>query len=480
MCIASLSPRRFPATLLALLALWLAAPLAAQDRYLAFGDSITSANGFDDCNTENLDTCGYPVRLRDLLLADGQNIPVENHGKGGERTPGGMSRLVTVLADRNGGEGDVLLLMEGTNDITQKINPEVTLSNLDDMAFLAEDRDMETVHATLIPRFPQATRDPENTLNLAMARAIRGLAFSRSRNLVDPFEHFSHLPNLFEDYYWDPEDLTFPDPVGHPNPDGFDELAELFFDALNGRDTATPVVAEVEPADGSVDISPLFPVRVRVYDFGSGIDPFLAGLRINGQSVAVDVSSGGENWLDIVYRPTGEGLPETVTVTVQTGDRNLPPNFLTEEVSTFTVDDSVLDECVPDEHTLCIDHQPGDRRFRVRMDWQTALNGGLSGTAFVTGLDPLGFDGGGMLSFFAGTPEALVKIIDGCTENGRFWIFAALTTTLGFDLTIEDIQAKSLGAPASLYRYEVSNPDGKIALPVADIRAFETCGFNSP
>ena len=478
-------PTAFPIThrLAALLALCLVAtpPLTAQDRYLAFGDSITEANGFDNCNTEDPDTCGYPARLRMLLLSDGQAIPVENHGKGGERTPEGLTRLAMVLDERNASQGDVLLLMEGTNDITQKINPEVTLSNLDSMAFLAEDLGVEAVHATLIPRFPQATEDPENIENLAMARAIRGLAFSRGRNLVDPFEDFStNLPNLFEDFYWDPDELLFFDPVGHPNPAGFDELAELFFDALTGRDNATPVVAEVEPADGSIGISPIAPIRVTVYDFGSGIDPLFAGLRINGQSVPVDVSNGGENWLDIVYRPSEGDLPETVTVEVQAGDRSLPSNILTEQVSTFTVDGSTLDECVPDETTLCIDHLPGDRRFRVRMNWQTALNGGLSGTAFVTGLDPLGFDGGGMLSFFAGTPEALVKIIDGCTANGRFWIFAALTTTLGFDLTIEDIQAKSQGAPSTVYRYEVSNMDGMTALPVADTRALETCGFNLP
>ena len=457
-----------------------AAPASSQDRYLAFGDSITQATGFDDCPLTEQGLCGYPIRLEERFSMDGQNIPVENHGKGGERTPAGVTRINTVLNSTGAGPGDVVLLMEGTNDITRSILPEDTLFNLDEMANRVESRGAEAIHATLIPRFPQANVDPENLLTRNMGRSIRELAYGRSRMLVDPFEVFFQKPNLFTTYYHDPDDLPFSDPVGHPNPDGFDLLTDVFYEALTqATDTVPPVIGEVIPVDGSVDISPLAPVRVRLYDFGTGVDPLAAGMTLNGFPVAVDVSNSGQEWLDVIHFPTGSGLAGTVEVRVQGADLANPANTMDRLVGTFDVDVSGPDPCLPDENTLCIDHRPGDRRFRVRLDWQTSLNGGLSGQAVVTPLDTLGFASGGLLSFFEGTPEALVKVLDACSF-GNFWVFAALTTTLGFDLVIEDTVAKAQGAPVSQYRYEVHNLDGDVAQPVADVNAFDTCGFNLP
>jgi len=456
------------------LALVFTSPGFAQDRYIAFGDSITEGTGFDNCPIDQPSLCGYPIRLETRLDQSGQASTVENHGKGGENTTMAITRIDTVLNETGVGVGDVLLLMEGSNDISRQINPETTLFNLDEIARKAEDRGLEAVQSTLILRYPQAQRDAENILNQALAEAIRMQAFSRQRRLVDPFEVFSQTPNLFATFY---APASPADPVGHPNPTGFDLLTDVFFDVLTGRDTVPPVKASAEPADGSQNISPQAPIRVRVYDFGSGIAPFLAGLTINGQSVVVDVSNGGDNWLDIVHQPTAGGLSGEAVVRVQAGDRAQPANTMNRPATTFTVDETLDDPCLPDENTLCIDDQPGDRRFQIRLSWETALNGGLSGDAVVTPLDSLGFASGGLLSFFEGTPEALVKVLNGCGANNRFWVFAALTTTLGFDLIIEDTVAKTQGAPAALYRYEVHNADGNVAAAVADIQAFSTCGF---
>lgn len=464
------------ATGLCALAFLLVSPGAAEGLHIAFGDSITQGTGFDECPIDQQELCGYPIRLETRLDQIGQNATVENHGKGGENTTQGITRIDTVLDETGVGTGDVLLLMEGTNDITRMINPETTIFNLGEMARKAEDRGLEVVQATLIPRYPQATRDPENIENRALTEAIREQAFSRQRPLVDPFEVFSQTSRLFRDFY---APAAPNDPVGHPNPDGFDLLTDVFFNVLTDRDNVPPVKAFVEPPDGSTNLSPLSRIRVRLYDFGSGIDPLQAGITINGQSVPVDVSNGGEDWLDVVHQPTGAGLPSTAVVRVQAGDRATPANTMDRPATTFTVTGVAPQPCVPDEHTLCIDDQPGDRRFRVRLSWQTALNGGLSGEAFVAPLDPLGFGSGGLLSFFQGTPEALVKVLNGCAENDRFWVFGALTTTLGFDLVIEDTVALTQGASSSLARYEVSNPDGNTAAAVADINAFATCAFES-
>ena len=460
--------------LVAVVACLLLAPLAAraQDRYLAFGDSVTEAFGFDgDC----IENCGYPPRLEALLLADGLSVAVENHGLGGERTNEGVMRLETVLDESNAGPGDVLLLMEGTNDITRGISPETTLFNLDEMARLALLQGVPTIHATLIPRYPAATVDVDNVLNQALGRDIRDLAFTRSRSLADPWEVFSQTPDVFDTLYFDPD---FFDPVGHPNQEGFDVLAEMFFDLLTGRDDVPPVVGFVEPEDGSTGLSSLARLRVRLYDFGAGISPGLAGLTVNGVAVPVNVSNGGDNWLDVIYDPL-DPLPSDVVLRVQGGDRAFPPNTLDRQVATYEVETGGPDPCVPSPNTLCIDDIPGDRRFRIRMSWETVLGGGQSGQAFVTDLAAVDLDSGGLLSFFQGTPEMLIKVLDGCSLNGHFWIFGAPTTTLGYDLVVEDTLAKERGAPSSDYLYAVSNVDGNVAGPFADIEAFPTCDFSN-
>ena len=111
------------------------------------------------------------------------------------------------------------------------------------------------------------------------------------------------------------------------------------------------------------------------------------------------------------------------------------------------------------------------------MSWETAMNGGQSGQAFVSGLAAVDLDTGGLLSFFEGTPEVLIKVLDGCALTDHFWIFGAPTTTLGYELIVEDTVAKAQGAPESVYRYVVTNADGNVAGPFADVEALDTCNF---
>lgn len=469
------SPQLVPAPawvrlLAPLLGLFLALPAAGQTRYLAFGDSITAGVGFDDCACQCPEECGYPARLETFLRGSGVDATVENHGLGGERTPEGLTRIDEVLA---GAEADdVLLLMEGTNDITRGISPETTLFNLEEMARKASRIGVDTVHATLIPRYPDAWVDAENVLNEALARGIREMAFSFGRRLADPFAVFSGTSNLFDVYYFDPPLF---DPVGHPNPLGFNLLAGVFFDVLTDRDGVPPVVAFVEPPDGAEEVSPMARIRVRVYDFGEGLDLAATRLLVNGVDVPVSVV-GGSQWMDASYQPE-EPLPSAVTARIEARDLDVPPNFLDREVTTFTVSDDGPDPCVPGDTTLCIDHRAGDRRFRVRMSWETAIDGGQSGQAFVTPLADVGLQAGGLFNFVSGNPEMLIKVLDGCEMTGHFWIFGAATTTLGFDLVVEDTVAKDQGAPPSVYEYRVTNEDGNPAQPFFDTEALDSCVY---
>lgn len=120
--------------------------------------------------------------------------------------------------------------------------------------------------------------------------------------------------------------------------------------------------------------------------------------------------------------------------------------------------------CVANATTLCIDHQPGDRRFQVRVTYQTSQSGGLSGNGRAIPLSSLGVPRGGLFWFFgADNPEMLVKILNGCSINNRFWVFFSAGTNVGFRLTVTDM----VTGASKVY----NNPDLTAALPVQDTSA---------
>jgi hypothetical protein len=124
--------------------------------------------------------------------------------------------------------------------------------------------------------------------------------------------------------------------------------------------------------------------------------------------------------------------------------------------------------CVADGTTLCVDGAPGDGRFRISASYATVLGPGAAGDAAAIPLASLGITRGGILWFFDETnPEILVKVLDGCSFNGHYWVFYAATTTAGFSLTVADTVAGE--------ELVFVNPDLQAAEPVADILALATC-----
>lgn len=456
------------------LSLLIPAGAAAQrTRYFAFGDSITSGlNTDEDCNCSDVtcqQQCGYPRRLRNRLRNAGFDVNVFNRGLGAERTAEGLTRLDDVLAEG----GDVLLLMEGSNDISRNISPETTLANLEAMAQKATLAGFETVHATLIPRFPAARVDPENVTNAYVAGALRDLAFNEARQLVDPFEVFGAAPDVFNYLYSDIPN----DPLGHPNAAGYSVLANVFLDVLVGTDSVPPVIGVVSPTDGSVDISPRTPISLLLYDFGQGLDSSGTEMLINDVPVAFTGSIGSHSQ-ELIYEPANP-LPTDVAVRIRGLD--LLGQAMDREVSRFVTDPLAPGPCFADDTTLCIDRVEGDQRFQVTVSWQTALNGGGQGDAMAIPLTSIGLRRGGLFTFFdLQNPEILIKILDGCGINNHFWVFVAPTTNLGYDIRVVDTVAAQAGAPQSDYELLVSNVDGIDAPPVSDTSAFPTCSFAFP
>jgi lysophospholipase L1-like esterase len=303
---------------------------SAQVGFLAFGDSITRGVGDDPTRTDT----GYPPRLQSLLVNAGVQATVKNVGNPGEDTQGGLTRIDSELA-LIPTSTEVLLLMEGSNDISRGISFETTMFDLREMARKAELKGLAVVHATTIPRIPTAWVDDRNLVNLRLAENLRDLAGTRNRDLADPFEVFSNLPNLFATYYAVPT-AEVPDPVGHPNAAGYDRLAQIFFDVIRDRDTVAPVPGITTPLHGAEGVSATAPITVDVWDFGTGIDLAATRLLVNGTDVGV-AATGTPKHAQLSFTPATP-LTGAVRVGLRSRDLAVPtPNATDKDVARFIV-----------------------------------------------------------------------------------------------------------------------------------------------
>ncbi len=116
-------------------------------------------------------------------------------------------------------------------------------------------------------------------------------------------------------------------------------------------------------------------------------------------------------------------------------------------------------DCVADDTTLCLN----DGRFRVRLTWRVPA--GNQGAGHVV---PFGSNDSGLLWFFNPVNwEMLVKVLDGCTVNDRYWVFFAAVTNVEFTLTVTD---STTGATKTYV-----NPQGSSADSITDTDAFAAC-----
>jgi hypothetical protein len=114
--------------------------------------------------------------------------------------------------------------------------------------------------------------------------------------------------------------------------------------------------------------------------------------------------------------------------------------------------------CVPDDTTLCL----GDSRFAVTASWSDGR--GESGTAFAGAITG---DTGAFWFFHPDNLEIVLKVLDGCALNQRFWAFAGGLTDVEVDLTITDTQT---GLTA-----DAGNPPDTPFAPIQDTDLFDTC-----
>lgn len=104
--------------------------LAPDATILAFGDSLTSGKGVSKSKA-------YPAVLATLT-----SLKVVNAGISGETTAEGLARLPTVLRRTR---PDLMVLLEGGNDILHNQDPAIIKANLSNMINMAEQREIPVV-----------------------------------------------------------------------------------------------------------------------------------------------------------------------------------------------------------------------------------------------------------------------------------------------------------------------------------------------
>jgi 6-phosphogluconolactonase len=114
--------------------------------------------------------------------------------------------------------------------------------------------------------------------------------------------------------------------------------------------------------------------------------------------------------------------------------------------------------CVDTALHICLNND----RFRVEATFNAGASG--SGPAQAVKLTP---DTGYLWFFSSSNVEAIVKVLNGCGLNGKYWVFAGGLTNVQVTLTVTDTQT----GQARQY----NNPSNTTFQPIQDTSAFSSC-----
>lgn len=117
----------------------------------------------------------------------------------------------------------------------------------------------------------------------------------------------------------------------------------------------------------------------------------------------------------------------------------------------------VTDECISGGPVLCLNQG----RFKVEVTWRTANQSGSGQGVKLT-------DESGYFTFFdPSNIELTVKVLNGCSLNGHYWVFLSGLTDVGVDLVVTDT------ASGKFRIYQ--NPLKQSFKPFLDTIAFPAC-----
>lgn len=118
-----------------------------------------------------------------------------------------------------------------------------------------------------------------------------------------------------------------------------------------------------------------------------------------------------------------------------------------------------LGPCVAGPQTLCLN----SGRFQAELDWRTGEGSGTGKAVPV----PSAPDSGLFYFFSENNLEMLIKVLNACGVNNRYWVFFAATTNVEFAVVVTD----TLNGRTAAYFNPLDTP----APPVQDTSAFPSC-----
>lgn len=110
--------------------------------------------------------------------------------------------------------------------------------------------------------------------------------------------------------------------------------------------------------------------------------------------------------------------------------------------------------CGDSDTSLCF----ADGRFKVEVEWRSSSGSGPGGVVRLS-------DDEGI--FFFQNTDLVIQLLNQCRFNDHFWVFAAATTSVEYDVTVTDTRT---GASRDYF-----NPLGQPANAITDTSAFATC-----
>ena len=210
-------------------------PTLSKTRFLAFGDSITAGEVTFPVNAGVIGaqaiskqvvvpSAAYPTvllnTLRGRYAAQASAMEVFNYGVGGEKVVLVRNRFLNAL---NTTRPDVLLLMEGANDIPAGEDGAASGAAAEIRIWVAEakSRGIRVFLATPVPGRPGGNRTIQPVLLVDYANRMRRVAELEGVTLVDLYTLM--LPDVQR--YIGVDGL-------HPNELGYARIADLFFQAI--------------------------------------------------------------------------------------------------------------------------------------------------------------------------------------------------------------------------------------------------------
>ncbi len=259
------------------------------ENYTAFGDSITNGVVYDP---ERRTSAGYRDPLQQMLRAFFGIGTVFNAGVDGESTAEGLGRIDNAIRAQ---DTDVVLIMEGTNDIVDVVDVATIAFNLRRMVQRSyeENPDILPYLAQLPPRFdpgPEGFDGPGHGRIDELNALMPAIGEHEGAAIVDMNTSLDGNPELMSD------------PL-HPSVAGYEVMAVQWYDAIR------PAVLDRTnrgDVDGSGRTDGIDLVRLALA-FGSlvGEDRYNAATDINGDGIVDGFD------LNLLIEFFGQNVPAT-------------------------------------------------------------------------------------------------------------------------------------------------------------------------